>query len=80
MNSVENEIKQVISNVLNVSVDEVLGDVEIGELKNWDSLHYIQILNSIEEQCSIHFKDADLMSMETVEDIISVVKERVNEQ
>lgn len=71
----DEKVKELIANVLNVSVDEVTDDTEIGELEEWDSLHNVQILVALEEEFHIKMTPDLLMDLETVEDIVDLIEE-----
>lgn len=71
----DKKVKELIANVLNVSVDEVTDDTEIGELEEWDSLHNVQILVALEEEFHIKMTPDLLMDLETVEDIVDLIEE-----
>lgn len=71
----DEKVKELIANVLNVSVDEVTDDTEIGELEEWDSLHNVQILVALEEEFYIKMTPDLLMDLETVEDIVDLIEE-----
>ena len=71
----DKKVKELIANVLNVSVDEVTDDTEIGELEEWDSLHNVQILVALEEEFNIKMTPDLLMDLETVEDIVDLIEE-----
>lgn len=71
----DEKVKELIANVLNVSVDEVTDDTEIGELEEWDSLHNVQILVALEEEFRIKMTPDLLMDLETVEDIVDLIEE-----
>lgn len=71
----DEKVKELIANVLNVSVDEVTDNTEIGELEEWDSLHNVQILVALEEEFRIKMTPDLLMDLETVEDIVDLIEE-----
>ena len=74
----EEKIFEIIARVLNVSVDMIDGDVEIGELAEWDSLHHVAIIAELEKVFNIKFDAEDLQELEDVSDIISLVKSQLS--
>lgn len=74
----EEKIFEIIARVLNVSVDMIDGDVEIGELAEWDSLHHVEIIAELEKVFNIKFDAEDLQELEDVSDIISLVKSQLS--
>ena len=74
----EEKIFEIIARVLNVSVDMIDCDVEIGELAEWDSLHHVAIIAELEKVFNIKFDAEDLQELEDVSDIISLVKSQLS--
>ena len=71
----EEIIIKLIAKVLQVPVDEITPDVEIGELDEWDSLHNVAIFAELEKQFDIKITQDMLVDLENVEDVISMVKD-----
>ena len=68
-------IMKLIAEVLQVPVDEITPELEIGELDEWDSLHNVNIFAELEKQFGIKITQDLLVDLENVEDIISLVKD-----
>ena len=66
---------KLIAEVLQVPVDEITPELEIGELDEWDSLHNVNIFAELEKQFGIKITQDLLVDLENVEDIISLVKD-----
>ncbi len=71
----EEKIIKLIAEVLQVSVDEITPDLEIGELDEWDSLHNVAIFAELEKRFDIKITQDMLVDLENVEDIISLIKD-----
>lgn len=71
----DEKVIEIIAKVLQVPVDEITPDVEIGELDEWDSLHNVAIFAELEKQFEIKITQDMLVDLENVEDIISLVKD-----
>jgi len=71
----DEKVIEIIAKVLQVPVDEITPDVEIGELDEWDSLHNVTIFAELEKQFDIKITQDMLVDLENVEDIISLVKD-----
>ena len=78
MKNIETKIKEIIAHVLEVSVDYIEDDTEIGDISKWDSLHHIQIISDIEKEYDFHFTPEEIMKMGCVEDIIRVAKTKAD--
>ena len=79
MKDIKNKVKEIIAKVLNVSVEEIGEDTAIGDIAEWDSLHHIQIISTIEKEFGFRFTPDVMMDLEDVSDIVSATEERVKE-
>ena len=70
----EEKVKEIIARVLQVPVEEVENDTEIGELDEWDSLRNLTIFVELQKEFDIKITQDMLMDLENVADIIDVVK------
>ena len=70
----DEKVIAIIAQVLQVPVEDVTHEVEIGELDEWDSLHNVAIFAELEKQFEIKITQDMLVDLENVEDIISLVK------
>ena len=75
--SIALKIKEIMANILDVSVDEIQEDTAIGDIASWDSLHHIQIISTIEKEFNFLFTPDVMMDLEDVSDIISATEVRV---
>lgn len=46
----EQELKRVMADLLEIQEDEITDDTSMKNVKNWDSLKHIQLMFGIEEQ------------------------------
>lgn len=76
-NSIRMEVKEMIAEILEVSVTEINDDTAIGDIVQWDSLRHIQIISAIEKKFNIRFTPDIMMDIEDVSDIVHAVGERV---
>ena len=70
----EEKVKEIIARVLQVPVEEVENDTEIGELDEWDSLRNLTIFVELQKEFNIKITQDMLMDLENVDDIIDLVK------
>lgn len=70
----EDKVKEIIARVLQVPVEEVENDTEIGELDEWDSLRNLTIFVELQKEFNIKITQDMLMDLENVDDIIDLVK------
>lgn len=72
------EIRKLIANTLDVDLGEITDNVEIGDLDSWDSIHQLMIVSGLEEKYGIHFSEDDIFDMTSVGTIIEVTKRKVS--
>lgn len=70
----EEKVKEIIARVLQVPVEEVENETEIGELDEWDSLRNLTIFVELQKEFDIKITQDMLMDLENVADIIDLVK------
>jgi len=78
MNTVDTKVKNIIADVLDVTVDMISDDTAIGDIEEWDSLHHIQIIAAIEKEFDFRFTPDVMMELEDVSDIVEATEMRVN--
>ena len=71
----EEKVIELIAKVLNVPTSDITPDTEIGELDEWDSLHNVAIIATLEEEFNIEITSDMIMDLEDVSDIINLVKD-----
>lgn len=71
----EDKVIAIIANVLQVPIEDVTVDTEIGELDEWDSLHNVTIFAELQNQFSITITQDMLVDLETVADIVDLVED-----
>lgn len=69
------EIITIIANVLQVPIEDVTVDTEIGELDEWDSLRNVTIFAELQKQYDIKITQEMLVDLENVADIIDLVED-----
>lgn len=74
----EQEIIDIIAQILNVETEDINLDTSIGDLPEWDSLHHLQIISTLEEKYGIKFQTNDLVELEDVSDLIKLTEELVS--
>lgn len=79
METIDSRVKEIIADILGVSVDEIDDDTAIGDIAEWDSLHHIQIISAIEKEFDFRFTPDVLMDLEDVSDIVSATAARVKQ-
>lgn len=74
MKNIDSKIIEIISDVLNINKKKINNNSSSKNIKNWDSLANFNILISIEKIFSIKIKTQDYSKLNTVKEIISLIK------
>ncbi|MDE6025345.1 MAG: acyl carrier protein [Lachnospiraceae bacterium] len=75
--SVKEEIIKIMTEVLEVEESTLDEDTAIGDIPEWDSLHHLNIISTIENRFGIQFTPDILMDLEDVSDIVKATEDRV---
>lgn len=75
---IKEKVKEIIANILKVSVDEIEDDTAIGDIAEWDSLHHMQIIAEIENEFDFRFTLDVMMDLESVSDIVDATEARTS--
>lgn len=78
MSNTDAIIKNIIAEILEVSVDDINDDLAIGDIVEWDSIHHLQIISAIEKEFGFSFTPDVMLELETVSDIVYATEARVN--
>tara|TARA_B100001175_G_C19357546_1_gene565470 strand:- start:436 stop:657 length:222 start_codon:yes stop_codon:yes gene_type:complete len=69
----ELKIKELIAEVLKVSIDIIDNELAIGDIPEWDSLAHMQIIAAIENNLDIVLDIEQVLDIEDVQDILDTV-------
>ncbi len=53
---------------------EITDDLTADDIKDWDSLRHISLINAVEEKFGIRFKNSELVRMRCIGDLRALVK------
>lgn len=73
MNVSEKQVKELISKVLDIELSEVVGELAVGDIPEWDSLAHMRIIASLESEFGVVLDIEQTLEIEDVEDIIDAV-------
>lgn len=72
------EIKEILSDQLDVKIDDITIESNLADDLGADSLDAIDIVMTIEDQYSIEVPDEAIEGMKTVEDIVSYIENNID--
>ena len=72
----EQKLKTIMAEVLEISTDQIDVSTTIENIEAWDSLKHITLLMSIEEMFKVKLEMEEMIKMTSFEDIKSVLGKR----
>ena len=72
MNTKES-VKELIANILGVSLEVVEDELAVGDIPEWDSLAHMRIIAALESDLGVVLDIEQTLDIEDVEDIIDAV-------
>ena len=73
----KDKVISIIAKVLEVPENEIELDMGIGDIPSWDSFHHLTIISEIQDEFDITFNVKDLMKIENVADLISLIEKQL---
>ena len=72
----QNRIKQVMSNVLNISVDSIKNSSSPDNIESWDSIKHMNLIIALEEEFEIQFNDSEIVDSMSYALILDILKNK----
>lgn len=69
----DQQIRKIIADVLNVDTVLVTDDLAVGSIPEWDSVGNLAIISTIEQELGVEFPLEELFDLTSVEAIIDAV-------
>jgi acyl carrier protein len=69
----DQQIRKIIADVLNVDAAVVTDDLAVGSIPEWDSVGNLAIISTIEQELGVEFPLDELFDLTSVEAIIDAV-------
>jgi len=76
-NKLEERIKNIMSIVFNVSIDEINDKSSPDNIVSWDSLKHMQLVIALEEDFGIHFEDDEIIELLNLALITLSISEKI---
>lgn len=68
------EVVDIIASVLEVPSTEIAEDSAVGTVENWDSIHQLMIISTLESELGIQFSEDELFELTDVKSIVAAVE------
>jgi acyl carrier protein len=76
-NELENSVKRVMSDILNIPEEQITEDTASDNTDGWDSANHIQLVIALEEEFSIAFDVKEFEAMLSYADIMDMVQSKL---
>lgn len=77
---VKDVVFKVVSEIIEVPVDELTVETGIGDYAKWDSLGHLNILQTVRDELEIEIEPEEFIEIENIEDIIEIAEKKVNKE
>jgi len=77
--AVEDKIKEIIVEQLGVSAEEVVAEASFIDDLGADSLDIVELVMALEEEWGLEIPDDDAEKIQTIQDAINYIEERVKD-
>ena len=72
-------IKEVMSDIFAISIDEITGDSSMDTIPSWDSLGHLQLIIKLEEEFTVSFSERDTLSMTSFKSVEKIILGKISE-
>ena len=76
-NNVEERIKNVISAVFEIPVEQIQDDSSPDTIDSWDSLKHMNMVVALEEEFNVQFTDENIIELINIKLITAVLSEMI---
>ena len=77
--SIISEVISILSDLFNVSPEELGPDSSPDTVKGWDSLQHVNIVLDVEQRFNITLSPTEIEEMLTVQDIVDIVNKKTQD-
>ena len=74
----ETKIKNVMSSIFDVELDQINDTTTQGDLENWDSLGHMNLVVALEEEFELVFDEEEIIEMMNFKLICLIVSEKLD--
>jgi len=78
--STESTINSIVADVLSLDEDEVDGALTPEKTEYWDSMAHLTLVTAIEQECGINLTMDEVQSIESVDDMYTIVQKHMEAQ
>jgi acyl carrier protein len=72
----EEKVRLIMARIFEVEVDEIGEDASPDTIENWDSLHHLNLILSLEEEFGITFSEDEIVELLNYQLIVMSLREK----
>lgn len=72
----DKQVAAVLADVLGLRENQIIPELKKADVDQWDSLKQMDLINSLEQQFNVVLEIQDIVRMDSVSNILTVLKER----
>jgi acyl carrier protein len=73
----KDKVLRIISNVMNVPIEQLNEDSSPDNVEKWDSLKHLNLILAIEEEFNVILSDEEIIEMMNVQLILEILKDKI---
>lgn len=70
----EEKIKEIMSSVFEVQIDEITEETQMQDVNSWDSLMHMEMILEIETEFGLKLSPDDITKMTSFKDILNIIQ------
>jgi len=72
----EDKVIEIISQILNIPIEQLDDDSSPDTIENWDSLRHMNLILALEEELGVTLSDDEVVEMLSVKKIVRVLSKK----
>jgi acyl carrier protein len=72
----DNKLPSLLADVLHIPVEKVTDDLAMSEVESWDSLQHMSLIATLEQTFGIDFTFEEIITMQSMQEIKRVLREK----
>ncbi len=73
MTNLEQEAKRLLAEALEIGIDDVPADAQIGQTVGWDSVAHLELITAIEDYLDTEIPTEDALEISNLNDVVEVL-------
>ena len=72
------DLEKIFKNVLEDESITITGDMNAEDIKGWDSLSHINIIEEVEKHFKVHFSIGEIVVLKTISNLINLIQQKIS--